>query len=78
MWTLDLGTHRLGMVPHLGSGRCLRASQPHLTDISQHSRKDTIMRRHYGIINFIFDVFMTIITSGLWLIWIFVREMRRR
>lgn len=40
--------------------------------------KDTIMRRHYGIINFIFDVFMTIITSGLWLIWIFVREMRRR
>lgn len=36
------------------------------------------MQRHYGIINFIFDVFMTIITSGLWLIWIFVREMRRR
>lgn len=36
------------------------------------------MQRHYGIISFIFDVFMTIITSGLWLIWIFVREMRRR
>lgn len=36
------------------------------------------MRRYYGIINFIFDVFMTIITSGLWLIWIFVREMRWR
>lgn len=36
------------------------------------------MRRHYSIISFIFDVFMTIITSGLWLIWIFVREMRRR
>ena len=35
------------------------------------------MRQHYGIISFIFDVFMTIITSGLWLIWIFVREMRR-
>lgn len=78
MWTLDLGSHRLWLVPHLGAGRCLRASQPHLTDISQHSRKDTIMRRHHGIINFVFDVFMTIITSGLWLIWIFVREMRRR
>lgn len=77
MWTLDLGSLRLGLVPHLGSGRCLRASQPYLIDISQHSRKDTIMRR-YGIISFIFDVFMTIITSGLWLIWIFVREMRRR
>lgn len=78
MRTLDLGSHRLGLVPHLGAGRCLWASQSHLTDISQHSRKDTIVRRHYGIISFIFDVFMTIITSGLWLIWIFVREMRRR
>lgn len=78
MRTLDLGSHWLGLVPHLGPGRRLRSSQPHLTDISQHSRKDTIMRRHYGIINFVFDVFMTIITSGLWLIWIFVREMRRR
>jgi uncharacterized membrane protein YjgN (DUF898 family) len=27
---------------------------------------------------FLFDVIMTIITSGIWLIWIFVREMRLR
>ena len=35
-------------------------------------------RRHYGFLHFLFDVFMTLITSGLWLIWIFVREMRNR
>jgi hypothetical protein len=28
--------------------------------------------------NFLFDIFMTVITGGVWLIWIFVREMRRR
>lgn len=35
-------------------------------------------RRHYGLFNFIFDLFMCAITGGLWLIWIFVREMRNR
>ncbi len=35
-------------------------------------------RRHYGLGNFIFDVIMTGITGGLWLIWVFVREMRGR
>lgn len=34
--------------------------------------------KSYGFWAFIFDIFMTLITSGLWLIWIFVREMRRR
>lgn len=34
-------------------------------------------RRAYGCMAFFFDAFMTIITSGLWLIWIFVRETRR-
>jgi hypothetical protein len=29
-------------------------------------------------VQFAADVFMTIITAGLWLIWIFVREMRAR
>lgn len=33
--------------------------------------------RHYGIGNFLLDIFMTSITGGLWLIWVFVREMRR-
>lgn len=31
----------------------------------------------YGCLGFLGDVFMTIVTGGLWLIWIFVREMRR-
>ena len=35
-------------------------------------------RRQYGCMNFLFDTFMVIITGGLWFIWIFVREMRRR
>lgn len=34
--------------------------------------------RHYTIVNFFFDIVMTIITGGIWLIWIFCREMRRR
>jgi len=34
--------------------------------------------RKYGFWKFMGDLFMTIITSGFWLIWIFVREMRRR
>lgn len=35
-------------------------------------------RRKYGITNFLFDIFMCVITAGLWFIWIFVREMRNR
>lgn len=35
-------------------------------------------RRRYGFLNFLGDIFMTTITGGLWLIWIFVREMRNR
>lgn len=33
---------------------------------------------NYGLFKFLGDAFMTIITAGLWLIWVFVREMRRR
>lgn len=32
----------------------------------------------YGFFSFVWDSFMVLITCGLWLIWIFVREMRRR
>jgi hypothetical protein len=32
----------------------------------------------YGALAFMGDVFMLVITGGLWGIWIFVREMRRR
>lgn len=35
-------------------------------------------RRRYGFWNFALDAFLTVLTSGLWLIWIFVREMRGR
>lgn len=35
-------------------------------------------RGHYGFWKFIGDVLMTIITCGFWLIWIFIREMRKR
>jgi hypothetical protein len=35
-------------------------------------------RRKYGVGNFILDAFLTIITGGFWLIWVFVREMRNR
>lgn len=36
------------------------------------------MRRNYGCLSFIGDAFMTLLTGGLWLIWVFVREMRYR
>jgi hypothetical protein len=34
--------------------------------------------RRYGPGRFLFDVLLTVLTGGLWLIWIFVREMRGR
>jgi hypothetical protein len=30
----------------------------------------------YGFFKFLFDVVLVLITGGLWLIWIFVRELR--
>lgn len=33
--------------------------------------------RRYGFFNFLLDVTMTSLTGGFWLIWIFIREMRR-
>src|SRR5690606_27160899 len=35
----------------------------------------TIMSRNYGCFNFILDAVLTLLTGGLWIIWIFVREM---
>ncbi|MFM2412761.1 MAG: hypothetical protein RLZZ587_1094 [Actinomycetota bacterium] len=32
----------------------------------------------YGCASFLLDVTLSVLTGGLWLIWIFVREMRRR
>lgn len=36
------------------------------------------MAKKYGIGKFLLDVIVTLLTGGIWLIWIFVREMRRR
>lgn len=35
-------------------------------------------RKRYGLFRFLFDCFMVVITSGFWILWIFVREMRKR
>lgn len=35
-------------------------------------------RKQYTAKNFLFDILMIIVTGGLWIIWIFVREMRMR
>ena len=45
-----------------------------------HERVIYTMRpaRAYGFWKFVGDILMTCLTGGLWLIWIFVREMRRR
>lgn len=39
---------------------------------------ETPSRKPYGCFSFLLDIFLTFLTGGLWLIWIFVREMRRR
>ena len=33
-------------------------------------------KKRYTLINFAFDAMLTIFTGGLWLIWVFVREVR--
>lgn len=59
------------------------SSNSYATHIKLYS-KETIMatrttnKRKYGLFNFAIDVILTLITSGFWLIWVFVREMRRR
>lgn len=37
-----------------------------------------VQPKTYGFWKFMGDVFMTFITYGIWLIWIFIREMRKR
>lgn len=33
--------------------------------------------RRYGFWNFMLDFFLTLITGGLWIVWIIIREIRR-
>ena len=35
-------------------------------------------KKKYGFFSFLGDVLMVVFTAGFWLIWIFVREMRKR
>lgn len=35
-------------------------------------------KKRYGLGRFLFDCLMTVLTGGFWLIWVFVREMRKR
>lgn len=37
-----------------------------------------VEKKSYGFFRFVWDCFMVLATLGLWLIWIFVREMRNR
>jgi hypothetical protein len=34
-------------------------------------------RKKYGLMGFALDCALTLVTGGLWLIWVFVREMRK-
>jgi hypothetical protein len=45
-------------------------------DDQSYSRRLYHGGKRYGFFSFVFDVLMVGITCGLWLIWIFVREMR--
>ena len=47
-------------------------------DYHHHYERRDRMPRRYGCLSFIGDLFMIVITGGLWLIWIFCREMRKR
>jgi len=53
-----------------------RSSSPYLrgVDMIVYVKEE----RHYGFFSFLGDCIMTVITGGLWLIWVFVREMRKR
>jgi len=35
------------------------------------------MQNKYGLFSFLLDGFLTILTGGLWIIWIIIREIRR-
>ena len=55
-----------------------RDEHHHFSYTTCHTREGFQMRRKYGFWAFMFDIIMTAVTGGLWLIWIFVREMRAR
>ena len=44
------------------------------TPIIENGEKN--MKKHYGLGSLIFDFIMTIVTGGLWLVWILIRFLR--
>lgn len=42
----------------------------------QPNRGVVFMQKRYGFWNFALDALLTMCTGGLWLIWIFIREIR--
>lgn len=34
------------------------------------------IKKHYGFIHLVFDLFMTIVTGGLWLVWLLIKFLR--
>lgn len=50
------------------------SEEPDSVDIHIYVHEKT----NYGFSKFVGDVVMTFLTAGFWLIWIFVREMRKR
>ena len=36
------------------------------------------MRKKYGFWNFVLDIFLVLITGGIWLIWMIFRHLRSR
>jgi hypothetical protein len=58
--------------------RLLESSVPRIVYRDPPVQYIDVRSNNYGCLGFIGDVLMTVVTGGLWLIWIFVREMRRR
>lgn len=47
-------------------------------EYNTHSQPVYVFRpKKYGLFRFLLDCFMVVITGGFWLIWIFIREMRK-
>lgn len=53
-------------------------NSPHLSSHTMLAQQPSKPKKKYGFFKFIGDILMIVLTGGLWLVWIFVREMRRR
>lgn len=51
---------------------------PQHVNHARHNYQGVPIMRKYNVFNFLLDIILVCFTGGLWLIWIFCREMRRR